>query len=324
MNPSIGNTEAIFSIRPLKFFLKPADLLVVGHVYLESRLELLCRTQNADGGWGYFPRKQSWLEPSCYAILALHETNEAAADRAWKLVRSWQDSDGSWRPANQVQTENWATALCVTVASVRGDYGPAFRKGLDWLLATTGADTNWLNRAVTLLGLAPVDVDPGLAGWPWKPGTSSWIEPTAHTLIALKKASFYFPSDPLKRRVRLGEEMIFSRRCADGGWNFGNRSVYKINLPSYPETTALALLGLQGRPYVELRSPLELARRLARETRGIARAWLAICLRNYGLDPGPPPERDNPTRTDLMLAALEALGAPRGNAHLLRPSGGAA
>ena len=27
-----------------------------------------------------------------------------------------------------------------------------------------------------------------LKGWPWKEGTSSWVEPTAHTLIALKKA----------------------------------------------------------------------------------------------------------------------------------------
>jgi hypothetical protein len=290
-------------------------------VYLEDRLDLLCRTQNADGGWGYFPGKQSRLEPSCYAILALHGTRDRAANRAWNLIRSWQAGDGSWRPGDRIQVESWATALCVTLAAVREDYGPPFRKGLDWLLSTAGADTNWLNRIVTFLGLTPVEVDPSLPGWPWTPGTSSWIEPTAHTLVALKKASVRAPSDALNRRVRLGEEMIFNRRCVDGGWNYGNRAVYDVALPSYPETTALALLGLQGRPSSELGSALELAQQLARQARGLARAWLSICLRNYRLDPGPPPVPDAPPSPDLMLAALEALGAPNGNAGLLLPGG---
>ena len=53
----------------------------------------LRQTQNADGGWGYFPGKQSWLEPTFYAAVAL--AGEAGADRAWALLKTWQNADGS-------------------------------------------------------------------------------------------------------------------------------------------------------------------------------------------------------------------------------------
>ena len=46
---------------------------------LESRLALLKATQNPDGGWGYFPGKPSWLEPTAYALLA--SSGERAAGR---------------------------------------------------------------------------------------------------------------------------------------------------------------------------------------------------------------------------------------------------
>ena len=51
----------------------------MGEVYLQSRLEFLRKTQNTDGGWGYFPGKQSWLEPTAYAMLALQDTPKANA-----------------------------------------------------------------------------------------------------------------------------------------------------------------------------------------------------------------------------------------------------
>ena len=62
---------------------------------LQLRLARLRQTQNADGGWGYFPGKQSWLEPTAYAALAL--AGETSADRAWTLLASWQGGDGSLR-----------------------------------------------------------------------------------------------------------------------------------------------------------------------------------------------------------------------------------
>src|ERR1700730_7033890 len=94
---------------------------------LSSRLDFLRSSQNPDGGWGYFPGKQSWLEPTVYAALSLH--GESESDQAWALLASWQQSDGSWTPSKNVQVENWGTALCVTLAAVRGDSGERFHRG---------------------------------------------------------------------------------------------------------------------------------------------------------------------------------------------------
>ena len=90
--------------------------------------ESLRQSQNADGGWGYFPGKQSWLEPTFYAAVALD--GEPAADRAWELLKSWQGADGGWRPSADVQVASWGTALCVTLAQARGEFGEPFQKGV--------------------------------------------------------------------------------------------------------------------------------------------------------------------------------------------------
>ena len=45
--------------------------------YLRPRLEVLRNNQNPDGGWAYFPGKRSWLEPTAYALLALHQEAES-------------------------------------------------------------------------------------------------------------------------------------------------------------------------------------------------------------------------------------------------------
>ena len=109
-------------------------------VYLSKRLDFLKAAQNADGGWGYFPARSSWLEPTAYAMLALHgdQSASAALERAWALVRGWQLPDGAWRPAGEVWEAHWSGALVITVASVRGARGHWLDQGLDWLLKTTG------------------------------------------------------------------------------------------------------------------------------------------------------------------------------------------
>jgi hypothetical protein len=54
--------------------------------------------QNTDGGWGYFPGKQSWLEPTVYTLLALADQSGGQVfARGWRLVRSWELPTGGWR-----------------------------------------------------------------------------------------------------------------------------------------------------------------------------------------------------------------------------------
>src|ERR1700739_4208191 len=105
----------------MQLMTQTADFFIGGEFYLESRLNVLRSAQNPDGGWGYFPGKQSWLEPTVYASLALR--GEPAATGAWALISSWQARDGSWRPSADVQVAHWSTSLCVTLATVRHETG---------------------------------------------------------------------------------------------------------------------------------------------------------------------------------------------------------
>jgi Prenyltransferase and squalene oxidase repeat len=294
----------------------------VGGLYLESRLEFLRASQNPDGGWSYFPGKGSWLEPTTYAMLALHGTGwDPGLDRAWKLVRSWQLADGSFRPSGEVQDGTWVTAHAVTLASVRGVNDASVRASVDWLLKVVGAEHNVYTRVGSFLHLIKARLDVSHEGWPWREGNATWIEPTAHTLVALKKVASQYRTVEVGRRVRDGEELILSRRCTDGGWNYGTPNMLYVDLPSFPETTALALVGLDGVADPAVGQALNLAQQFRGETKSsLAKAWLQIALRCHGQNVTAPQESALASR-DVMLASLEALGHPEGNYKLFHAGG---
>ena len=253
-----------------------------------------------------------------YAALSLH--GEPAAERAWSLLTSWQLGDGSWRPSRDVRVAHWDTALCVTMATMRGEFGEPFRKGVDWLVHSAGNESSLLNRTAARVGLFDPERDLSLEGWPWSPNSSSWLEPTVHTLVALKKASARLPNSGLRERIRLGEGHLMDVRCRDAGWNYGTSTVRRIELPSYPETTALALVGLQG--HADLAHSLDLAVRMARETPSpMARAWLSVALHlNEAEVPVFPAAEPS---SDILITAIEALGSAEGNHKVFRTGGAA-
>jgi hypothetical protein len=133
----------------------------VAKLYLSKRLDALRRTQNGDGGWAFVAGKQnSWLEPTVYAALALH--GEPESDRAWALVRNWQQKDGSWKLAMNVPISNWTTSLGALLAAVKGQPNPKAQE--------------WLRRAVRG------------RGWGWKDELSPAAEPTAWATLALARS----------------------------------------------------------------------------------------------------------------------------------------
>jgi len=288
----------------------------VGRSYLDTRVAALKEAQNRDGGWSYFPGKQTWLEPTIYAALALH--GEPEADRAWALISFWQNPDGGWRPTAEVELSHAGTALCVTAAVARGEFGDPLHRGVSWLLAQSGIESELYKRAILrvgkALGMVEDQRDLSLKGWPWKPDTASWVEPTSHALVALKQASQKVGSNELRERVRLGEGLLMDVQCTDGGWNYGNRTARGEDLRSYPETTALALVGLQGRP--GMGRSFDLAKQMLAETASpLARAWLTIAMRVNGIEVEERPADPIP---DVLITALEALAAAEGNHRLLR------
>jgi hypothetical protein len=116
----------------------------------------------------------------------------------------------------------------------------------------------------------------------------------------------------IRERVRMGEAQLMDVRCRDGGWNYGSRAVMGGDLPSYPETTALALLGLQG--HGDLSRSIERASQMARDQQDaqaqvrspLARAWLRLALRLHGVTVDLP--LGTPLR-DVVVTAVDALGA---------------
>jgi hypothetical protein len=88
----------------------------------------------------------------------------------------------------------------------------------------------------------------------------------------------------VEERIQQGELMIYDRMCDNGGWNYGNSSVYGDRLWPYPDTTAVALIALQDHQErkeneVSLRALGEMAKNT---DSGLALSWGAICLSVYG------------------------------------------
>ena len=278
-----------------------------------ARLDFLRSTQNADGGWGYFPGKQSWLEPTAWAALALH--GDPASVRAWTLIKSWQKSDGSCRPCSSVDVPNWTAALAVTLGSLHRDEATV-KRGLDYLLSTKGADSYTMSRIAKFISPDHTDREPKFQGWPWKPGNTSWIEPTAHGVTALRLAGKVIGAETVADRIGSAQSMILHMRCKDGGWNYGARIALGHPLASFPETTALALIGLAGRSDVG-EAVQHASSLLAVKQSPLSRAWLRIALRLHASKPS---ALDEPLNgQDTLLAALELLGGnEEGNWRLLR------
>ncbi len=237
--------------------------------------DALAAAQNSDGGFGYYPGKASRVEPTAWAAL----TPQPAAARARAWLAGAQSTDGWVRddrraPVNYAFNALSAIALLVT-PETRAE---AERIG-DALLQV---------RGVAYPPSPVVRQDNSLQAWSWVEGTSSWIEPTACCLLAVKRARTLGLLDRATHtagaRIDVAERMLRDRACASGGWNYGNAQVFDAHLLAHVPTTALALLAVQDRrpaPYVE--SGLRfLAAQSSVERSGFALALSTLCLRRYG------------------------------------------
>lgn len=213
----------------------------------------LAAAQNPDGGWGYLPGKVSRVEPTAWAILGLHaharKFGTRSRDKGLDWLKANQQPDGSFWSAPKTPDSLWTTApaLLALIAAARTEDAQATEKSLQSLLhqkARTTPDTSHMRS----------DVE----SWGWMTDCFSWIEPTCYSILALHAASFLRTSDAvLQRRIKEGEEIIWARRCPDGGWNYGNARTQGYSLRAFPVPTALVLFTL---------------RRLARDA-SIEEAW---------------------------------------------------
>jgi hypothetical protein len=218
------------------------------------------------------------------ALLGL-EKDAAAAITAEQWLLGRQEPIGAWRYRDMAPATHWSTPIVLLALNGRG-HDDAVERGMNWLLAQKGQQMPWLARVRDFLsGTRTVDLDTSLDGWAWAEGTFAWVEPTAWALMAIK--AIYPNGLPrgARARVREGEAMLLDRACPGGGWNYGNKRVLDVALEPYPDTTAIALLGLHGHRAPEVEAGFDaLGRLLGPHASGLALSLAALSHRAWQRD----------------------------------------
>jgi hypothetical protein len=229
---------------------------------MNSRLrDYLARTRNPDGGWPYLAGRQSRLEPTCWALLALEDADAA------KLVGSWQNRSG----------------LVIEPSSGAVNYAfnglAAVALGQRWPAMSAAIAAGLIARKGIKVAEHPaIKQNSSLQGWSWYDETFSWVEPTAWCMLALKKHGRNLQGT--SARIDEAERLMADRACQGGGWNYGNTEVYGKHLYPHVPPTALGILAMQDRVQDSLVTAAVsvLTREAPREGSSVALAlaWLAL------------------------------------------------
>ncbi len=192
--------------------------------------------------WSYQRNGAASVEPTALAalgLLACGDEHSSAQDLATaRAAASWmaalQRADGALPVSQSLSTPGWATPHAILLWSRLPGYEVARRAACIWLLGLEGKTLARTQGPDQLIGH-----DCAAVGWPWVDGTHSWLEPTALAVLAL-----CLDGRRDHPRVKAGIELILDRALKDGGWNYGNKTVFGRDLRAQPGPTGVALLAL--------------------------------------------------------------------------------
>jgi hypothetical protein len=209
---------------------------------IQDEIEKRCLS---GGGWASGNGRKAGVETTCYALMALHGRQARAARQATDLLLRMQNADGSWPAFERDDPEGcWTTALTAIALRFIGAPSRPLEKSIQWLLNNKGREGHWFWKWKFRTVDRAVQFNPDKYGWPWFPGTVSWVVPTALSIIALKQSISCCRTAQLVNRIHLGMEMLRDRACPLGGWNAGNGIVFGSQLTPHIDTTAIALIAL--------------------------------------------------------------------------------
>jgi hypothetical protein len=272
--------------------------------------------QNGDGGWAY-SRGCSWTEPTVFALLAQFAgtPDRESFQRGAKFLSSIARPDGGWSPQPGVEESTWVTALAVLLPEDAVSEQQR-RNAIGWLRARSGRESGWRYRLQQRL-VGNKDEFP--EGWPWFPGAAAWVIPTSLGILAFERALRRSTVEPgeLQERIQAGRKFLLAHMCADGGWNHGSNRALGRDGDSYPETTGIALLALNGvAGSSQVSAQLGRAKATARKHLASCRtaegiAWLRMGLAAHGETVLP--ASDDPLRRTNMDEALMTLARAQRN-----------
>jgi squalene cyclase len=267
--------------------------------------------QNHDGGWPY-NRGCSWTEPTALVLLAQSAVGangvaeRQSFDAGLRFLRSTAAPDGGWRPQPDVAESTWVTSA-VTLLPEESIGSQQYRRGIEWLKGQTGRESSWSYRLRQRLA---GNRDEFPDGWPWFPGAAAWVTPTSFGTLAFSRALRLGRDRAVEDRIDAAREFLLSHMCADGGWNHGSNRALGRDGDSYPETTGIALLALNGLASAQIERAREAARRHLRSCRSAEGvAWLRMALAAHGERPAAGAEPVCRTVVDEALMAIAS--APR-------------
>lgn len=214
-----------------------ARSIPVDNDWVSVGVQQLVELQNPDSGWGYHRGGTSAVEPTVLACLALqaHSSDKEVphnefAVRGARWLEQIQQPDGALGVTGDLSAPRWPTAYGLLAWTLFPDFRSPARQALNWLLnekGERGSPNNVVHHDYTL------------QGWPWRSKTHSWVEPTAVSVLALRRAGY-----TAHKRTKEGMDLILDRAIVTGGWNYGNKKVFGTELRPQPATTGLALMAL--------------------------------------------------------------------------------
>jgi hypothetical protein len=226
----------------------------------EFCVPFLLGAQNEDGGWGFYPNSESRVEPTCWALRALQNSSVHVVEDHLRSAQQYlllaQLRDGSWPAAPEQKTGSSVTSLACSVLSPDKDCKSSVSAGLEWLCQDYPRDSApWRRFFQKFHPKSRVaDHDDSFRGWGWTPRTSSWVEPSAFAIQALRDCPSEWRPAESAQRLELAVGVLYDRMCPKGGWNCGNPRVYGVDGEPLVLPTGWALLALHDQPACERKS----------------------------------------------------------------------
>jgi squalene cyclase len=271
-------------------------------------LSLLENLQNDDGGWGFHAGGQSRVEPTSWAVRALSHSAESGDAknfrRATDFLRSRQLPDGSWPACAEMSAGSWITSLTCSALAADPESAKYVAAGLRWLCDDFPRDSSpWRRFVRRIRNESHLAKQNDLyRGWGWTPKTSSWVEPTAFALMALRDAPAAQLPENASQRRELAVDLLYDRMCPGGGWNCGNPSVYGVDGEALVLPTCWALLALR-QAQVKPGRALSLAwlqKEFANIESAASLAVARMTLENYGIERQASPNTEWQTSPDIV------------------------
>jgi hypothetical protein len=203
---------------------------------ITAAVKAICDRSLTRGGFAVLSGESYRPDATAWAILALEacRMERGLTQTAGTRLTESQLSDGRVTVISNDLTSYWPTPLAMLAWRKVGGFESEISLSADFLLETTGY------HAPRKEG-TPMGHDTSIRGWPWIENTHSWIEPTSLSVLALNACGY-----GKHERVIEALKMLLDRQLPDGGWNYGNTTVFGKKLRPIPESTGHALCALDG------------------------------------------------------------------------------